>query len=136
VFVDINVLLDVLAQREPFYADAAGLWTLAESGQVSGCVSTMCLPILFYLLRRAKGAKGARKAISNLRDIFSLVPFDVQVTNQAIDADIQDFEDAVQFFCALRAGATTLIARNPKDFPTGDIAVQTPSEFLATHFPQ
>ena len=46
----------------------------------------------------------------------------------------KDFEDAVQFFQRhLRQAA--LITRNPKDFPRGDIAVQTPAKFLATHFP-
>jgi predicted nucleic acid-binding protein len=134
VFVDTNVLLDVLAQREPFYADSARVWTLAETGQVAGFASTLSLPILFYLLRRTKGAKAARKAVAILRDIFTLVALDAQITNQAIDADIQDFEDAIEFFSALRAGAAALITRNPKDFPSQDIAIQTPGEFLATHF--
>jgi predicted nucleic acid-binding protein len=134
VLIDTNVLLDVLARREPFYADSAQVWTLAETGQVTGFVSTLSLPNLFYLMRRTKGPKVARKAVSILRDIFSLVPFDVQIANQAIDADIGDFEDAIQFFSAMGAGATTLITRNPKDFPTGHMAIQTPAEFLATHF--
>jgi hypothetical protein len=61
------------------------------------------------------------------------VPLDVQITNQAIDANMRDFEDAIQFFSALRAGAAALITRNPKDYPRGNMAVQTPAEFLATH---
>ena len=134
VFLDTNVLLDVLARREPFYADSAQVWTLAESGRIVGFASTLSLPNLFYLVRRTKGQKAARNAISILRDIFSLVPLDVQITNQAVDADMKDFEDAIQFFSALRAGATALITRNPKDFPGGDVAIQTPTEFLATHF--
>jgi predicted nucleic acid-binding protein len=134
VLIDTNVLLDVLARREPYYADSAEVWTLAETGQVSGYVSALSLPNLFYLMRRTKGQKAARKAISILRDIFSLVPLDVQIANQAVDAEMKDFEDAIQFFSALRAGASVLITRNPKDFPGGDVAIQTPGEFLATHF--
>jgi len=136
VFVDTNILLDVLGRREPFYADSAQVWTLAETGQVEGFASTLSLPNLFYVLRRASGAKAARKAVGMLRDIFSLVPLDVQITNQAIDADIQDFEDGIQFFSALRCGAAALVTRNTKDFPGGDVAIQTPAEFLATHFGQ
>ena len=136
VFVDTNILLDVLGRREPFYADSAQVWTLAETGQVEGFASTLSLPNLFYVLRRASGAKAARKAVGMLRDIFSLVPLDVQITNQAIDADIRDFEDAIQFFSALRCGAVALVTRNTKDFPGGDVAIQTPAEFLATHFGQ
>ena len=43
-------------------------------------------------------------------------------------------ENAIQFFSALRARVVVLITRNPKDFPTGDVAIQTPAEFLAAHF--
>jgi predicted nucleic acid-binding protein len=135
IFVDTNVLLDVLARREPFYADSAQVWTLAESGRVTGFASALSLPNLFYLLRRAKGQAAARTAMALLRDIFQLVPLDVQITNQAIDAKISDFEDAIQLFSALRSGANVLVTRNPAHFPGGEIAVQTPAEFLAAHFP-
>ncbi len=134
VFVDTNILLDVLARREPFYADSAEVWTLAETGRISGFASTLSLPNLYYLLRRVKGQQAARKALGILRDIFTLVPLDLQITNQAIDAGIKDFEDAIQFFSALRAGTGVLVTRNPRDFPVGDVAIQTPSEFLAAHF--
>ncbi len=136
VFVDTNILLDVLARREPFYADSARIWTLAETGQVTGFASTLSLPNLLYLLRRAKSRPTARKTIGILRDIFSLVPLDVQITNQAIDSDIADFEDAIEYFSALRAGAHALLTRNPGDFSHHDVAIQTPVEFPATHFAQ
>lgn len=135
VFVDTNVLLDVLARREPFFADSAEIWTLAETGAIVGHIAALSLPNLFYLLRRAKGPGAARGAARLLRDIFTLVPLDGQIANQALDADIADFEDAIQFFSALRADADVIVTRNPKDFPTTDIALQTPTEFLATHFP-
>jgi predicted nucleic acid-binding protein len=135
VFIDTNILLDVLARREPFYDDSAQVWTLAETGRISGFISTLSLSNLFYLLRRMKGQTKARKALGILRDIFNFVPLDMQITNQSIDSDIKDFEDAIQFFSAIRAGATVLITRNPKDFPGTDVAIQSPTEFLATHCP-
>lgn len=131
IFLDTNILLDILARREPFYANSAEVWTLAETGRVRGFASTLSLPNLFYILRKSKGAKAARKTAGMLRDIFSLIPLDFQIINQALDADITDFEDAIQFFSALRAAAQVLITRNPGDFPKGDLAVQTPAEFLA-----
>ena len=135
VFVHTDILLDVLGEQGPFYADSARVWTLAETGQIAGFISTLSLPTLCYKLRRAKGRSAARKTMGTLRDIFSLVPLDQQITNQAVDADIEDFEDAIQFFSALRCEAAALVTRNPKDYPTGDVAIQTPAEFLATHFP-
>lgn len=136
IFIDTNILLDVLARREPFYADSAQVWTLAETGRIAGHISALSLSNLFYLMRRMKGQKAARKALGILRDIFNLVPLDVQITNQAIDSDIKDFEDAIQFFSAIRVGSAVLITRNTKDFPSTDVAIQTPTEFLATYCPE
>jgi len=135
VFIDTNALLDVLAGREPFHDDSARIWTLAEAGVVTGFVSALSFANIFYILRRIKGPKAARQAIRILRDIFTPIPLDAQTLNQAIDADIKDFEDAIQFFSAIHAGAAILITRNPKDFPAADLVIQTPTEFLATHFP-
>jgi predicted nucleic acid-binding protein len=136
VFVDTNVLLDVLAKREDFYDDSAEVWTLAETGRITGFISTLSLANLYYILRRADGAKASRKNLRLVRDIFTLITFDTQIANQAIDSEIADFEDGIQFFSALRAGATTLITRNTKDFPATDLAIQTPTQFLSTHFPR
>jgi predicted nucleic acid-binding protein len=134
VFLDTNVLLDVLARRDPFYADSAEVWTLVERRRIVGHISTLSLPNLFYLMRQAKGQRVARKTMRILKDLFALVPLDARITGDAIDSTIGDFEDALQFFSAIAAGATTLITRNPRDFPIGGIPIQTPSEFLATHF--
>lgn len=134
VFADTNVLLDVLAQREPFYTDSARIWTLAETGLITGLASSLSLPNLFYILRRGSGRPTAHGAMSILRDIFSLVPLDSQIVNQAIDSGIDDFEDAIQFFSAVRAGADVIVTRNARHYPSADIAIQSPAEFLATHF--
>ncbi len=136
VFLDTSVLLDVLARREPFYSDSAEVWTLAERGQVRGFISTLSIANLSYLLRREASPKAARKALSVLQDIFGLVPLDARIIDHAIDSAMDDFEDAIQFFSTIRAGADILITRNGDDFPDADMAIQTPAEFLATHFPR
>jgi predicted nucleic acid-binding protein len=48
VFIDTNVLFDVLAKREPFFADSAAIWTLAETGKVEGLVSAVSFTNIFY----------------------------------------------------------------------------------------
>ncbi len=135
VFVDTNVLMDVMVNREPFFGKSARVWSLAETSQVNAAISTLTLPNLHYTLRRQHGKVFAREAMTILRDLFQLVTFDVKIVNQAIDSEIDDFEDAIQFFSALHSGAATLITRNPKHFPAKDIAVLTPEEFLAANFP-
>lgn len=134
VFADTNVLLDVLGNRAPFAAHSAIVWGLAESETIKASISTLSLPNLHYMLRRQHGAAFARKAMSDLQDLFEVVPLDAKILRLATDSDIADFEDAIQYYSALRSEARVLITRNPKHFPAGNVVVQTPEEFLATHF--
>ncbi len=134
IFIDTNVLLDVLAEREPFYDDSAAIWTLAEVGKVGGCVSVLSFSNIYYIVRRLRDKRAAARAMRLLRDSFTPVPCDAQVLHQAIDADMKDFEDAIQYFSALRAGVECLVSRNPSHFPRSGLAVLTPAEFLAAHF--
>lgn len=134
ILVDTNVLLDVLVRREPFYADSSAVWTLAERGSLKAFVSALSFPNVFYILGRGKGRPGAREAMAILRDVFGVVPLDAQILNQALDAGMDDVEDAIQYFSAVRAGAQCLVTRNPGHFPAGDLPIQTPAEFLAANY--
>ena len=132
VFYDANVLLDVLLKREPFYKDSARAWTLAELGRLQGYVSAVSFPNIFYVLQRTRGREDAARAVRTMLDIFNAVTCDAQVVYRAIDSAMPDFEDAVQYFSALRAGADCILSRNQGDFPRRPaVPVLSPGEFLA-----
>ncbi len=133
VFVDTNVLLDVLTHRESFYADSAAIWTLAEQGRIRGYVSVISFTNIFYIVRKLRNRKIAHQTMLLLRDSFTPVACDDQIIAQAVDADVEDFEDAVQYFSALRVGADCLVSRNPHHFSESDLPVLKPVEFLAAH---
>lgn len=130
--VDTNVLVDVLAERRPFCEDSSKVWTLSEAEEFRGIVSAVSLTTVFYLMRKWGGAAVGKRAVVLVRAVFRLAVCDEQVISQAIDADLEDFEDAVQYFSALRAGADCIITRDRGGFPSGPaIPVLTPTEFLA-----
>jgi len=131
-FVDTNVLLDVLAKREPFYADAARIWSLAERGQIEAQVSVISFNNIYYVIRRAADRKAADQALHLIRNVFTAVPLNTQVLSQAIDAGFSDFEDAIQFHSAVYADADCLITRDADHFPAGIFPVLSPAEFLAS----
>lgn len=131
VFVDTNVPLDVLARRQPFYRAAAQVWSLAERGEIQACVSAISFNNAYYIIRKAAGKEKAQEALRLLRGVFTPVAPDAQILNQAIDADMDDFEDAIQFHSALRARADYLLSRNPDDFPDSGPPVVSPDEFIA-----
>lgn len=131
VFVDTNVLLDVLAHREPFYRASAQVWSLAELGEIEAYISAISLNNVYYIVRKAEGKAKADRAMRLLRDVFDSVAPDSKVINQAIDSGCADFEDGEQFHSAIRAKARFLITRNLGGFPRSKLPIVTPEEFLA-----
>jgi len=130
VFVDTNVLIDVLARREPFYADSARVWTLAEQGQVAGFISVISFNNIYYVVRRLRTRTVAERMMVLLRDTFTPVVLDKQILDQAIDGRFKDLEDAIQYFSAVRAGVDCLVSRDMPAFPKSDLPVVTPHELL------
>jgi predicted nucleic acid-binding protein len=133
VFVDTNVLMDVLLERRPFVSESRQVWFLAERGKLRGMMSALSFPNVYYIVRKVRGTDAALAMMKMLRDTFAPVPLDEQILNQAIDAKFSDFEDAIQYFSALRADADCLLTRNPDHFPRSHLRVLSPTEFLAGH---
>ena len=131
IFVDTNLLLDVIARREPFYAAAARVWTMAETGACEALVSAISFNNVFYIVRKAGDTATARRALVPLRDVFACIAPHQRILNQAIDSEIPDFEDAIQLYSAIHAHADYLLTRNVGDFPSGILPILTADEFLA-----
>jgi len=133
VFIDTNVLIDVLIERQPFVAESRKVWFLAERAKVRGMVSVLTFANVYYIVRKVRGPQAAMSMMTMLRDTFAPVPLDEQILNQAMDAAFSDFEDAIQYYSALRADAQCLLTRNPDHFPRSHLDVLSPTEFLAAH---
>jgi len=134
--VDINVLLDVLAQREPHYAASAAVWAAAETGEIDGLVSATSVTTLYYLLRRAADHATALNGIRLMRRIFRVIPVDAALLDEALASPLHDFEDAVQYHGALRAGAAAIVTRDVRNFRGASLPVRTPEAFLARSEPE
>lgn len=132
VLVDINVLIDVLAKREPFLASAVEIWSAVETGRIRGLVSADSFSTIYYLLRRASNHRTALRALRLIRDVFEIVSLDEQLINQALDSSIGDFEDAVQYVSALRGEADCIVTRDLGHFRGVEIPVLAPDAFLAS----
>ncbi len=132
VFIDTNVLIDVLARREPFYADSVRVWTLAEQGQIKGLISVISFNNIYDVIRRLRTRQTANRMMVLLRDTFTPVSLDKQILDQAIDSGFDDLEDAIQYFSAVRAEADCIVSRDDHAFPQSELPVLTPAELLAT----
>jgi predicted nucleic acid-binding protein len=131
IFVDTNILLDVLTKREPFYHDSAMIWSLCESRELEGYVSIISFNNIFYIARKLEGKEAAYDMMRMIRGVFRPVAMDEQNLQQALDAGFADFEDAIHFHAAIACCAHALVTRNPKDFPAHGPPVLNAAEFLA-----
>ena len=73
VFIDTNVVLDVLLQRDGFWQDSIKIFQFAELGKVTGIVSASSMTDIFYVAKKKLTNEGAKQAIENLLNLFEVV---------------------------------------------------------------
>ena len=129
IFVDTNILLDVLLEREGYYYDALKIWVDAENGNVEACIAAISLNNVHYVMRKLKSETTAMIAVKILLRIFKVVPVDADILGLAVDFRDKDFEDDIQLQCALKAKCSQLFTRNPNHYDHSAIAVVPPSSF-------
>lgn len=133
LFLDTNVILDVLADREPFAEDSAAVLSAIERGEAEGFIAAHTVTTVFYLLHKELGLKRAKNALMDLLRLVSVLPVDHDRLLQALAMNWDDFEDAVQAACAAKIEADYLITRNDDDFSGADVPIRSPAEYLALH---
>lgn len=130
ILVDLDVVLDVMQKREPFYEMSARVLACVEHGWAHGWIAAHSLTTLFYLLSRYRSGEYARMIIAELLRLLSVAPVNQKVIECALSSPYRDFEDAVQMMAAVQIGANYLITRNVRDFEPGPLPVLQPAEFL------
>ena len=130
ILVDLNVIVDVIQQRQPFYEESARVVDAVVRGQAEGWLAAHSITTLFYVINRVRNRETAVTAITGLLEVFTVAAVDDQVIRRAMAWGWPDFEDAVQMATAVNIQADYLITRNPRDFQTGHIPVVQPATFL------
>lgn len=132
VFLDTNVVLDLLGEREPFYFSAAKIATMADRGDITLVVSALSYSTVFYILSKFEGSDTARNKMRKFKVIAQTSDLTDQIVEKALASDFPDFEDALQYYCAIQSNCKILITRNERDFKASSIPVMTPDEYLST----
>lgn len=130
LFVDSDIILDLLAQREPHYIHAARLFTLIDQNKVVAYTSPLIFANLHYLLKKQSSNLLALKNLRKLKTLINILSIDEKVIEQSLNSEFNDFEDAIQYFTAVNNGITLIITRNKTDYKRSKIDVLTAEEFL------
>jgi predicted nucleic acid-binding protein len=129
VFLDTNILVDLIADRKPFSKHAIEIFKSAEERKTQLFTSSHSIATAHYLLKKYVEEKDLRDILSSLLEYLDVIPVDFDVLKKGLRSNHKDFEDAIQIICASSiTGIDFIVTRNTKDFKTSNVAVVTPDE--------
>ncbi len=131
LFLDTNVVIDLLGEREDFYDAIAKIVSLADKGKVKLTVSALTYSTVFYILTRFESKEIVKEKIRKFKIIAKTADLTDKIIDKGLASKFTDFEDALQYYCALKTGSSIIITRNEKDFKFSEIPVFNPKEYLS-----
>jgi predicted nucleic acid-binding protein len=129
LFIDSDVLIDLLAQREN-YIEAAALMTIIEEKKAAGFTTPIVLANVDYIITKYSSKAKSRKAVKSLRKSLSILTMDEKIVDIALESEFPDFEDALQYYAAEKQGIDFIVTRNKKDYARGRLKVVTAQEYM------
>jgi predicted nucleic acid-binding protein len=130
IFLDTNIILDLLAYRMPFYTDAAELFSLADKKKLTLSISSLCFADIHYILSKQNPGMEVRKILRNFKVLVNVLSLDDKITDLALNSEFRDFEDAIQYYTAIENEQELIITRNQADFKDSKLPIMTAGEFL------
>ena len=131
IFLDTNIVIDYLQNREPFVNYARSIFELCANGKISASISSQSIADIFYILRKDYTVSERKNMLLNICVIFNVVGADKTIVmNALINEDFNDLEDCIQSECANTANAEYIITRNVEHFKFSAINPILPEDFL------
>lgn len=131
LFVDTNIVIDLLSRREPFFEESANLFSLADKKVIELGVSSLTIANTSYTLLRQMDSNKTKAILRKLKLIVKILSLDDKIVGLALNDDtFSDFEDGLQHFTALENNQDIIITRNLKDFKNSKLPAMTAKQFL------
>lgn len=133
VFVDTDICIDLLSDRKPFNHAAEILFSLSDLKKISIYVSSLSFFNIDYILRSQYSTKHSRQILAKFKTLVNVLSVDNKTIDLALASDFNDFEDAIQYACAIENNLSLIVTRNIKDYKKATIKVMSPETFLSSH---
>ena len=132
IFLDTNVILDLLGDRVPFFDSIAKVATLADQKKITLIVSPLSFTTIDYVLNKYETSESVLNKLRKFKIISEVCEVNEETIDKALNSNFKDFENAVQYFTALQSNCSIIITRNGKDFKNSTIPSMTAEEFLSS----
>jgi predicted nucleic acid-binding protein len=130
LFLDTNVILDLLAHRDPHFDSIARLATLADQKKLVLVSSPLSFTTVDFILNKYESEESVRTKLRKFKIICEVCVVNEETVEKGLNSPFKDFEDSVQYYSALQANCSVIITRNGKDFKHSNIPVMTAEEYL------
>lgn len=135
IYFDTNVIIDLFDNARPYHHYSLEVFNKIFSDEdMNVFINTDTMSKLFYILR-SRIKLSFTQSIKNMefiRDSFTIIYSEEKEINNTLEIckkDLfDDYEDAMQYICALKSKSTILITNNPKDFKNSTIDIITTKE--------
>jgi len=133
VFIDTNVLFDILAQRKPFFESAEKLVIMQMFGDAELWCSPQLLLDVSYVLGKVRPAVELHAALGKVLERVNLCATTHDDMKAACGAGWDDLEDSLIVFLCKKVSADYLLSRDLKQagFKGLGIPSLTPEEFFS-----
>lgn len=133
LLLDTSIVIDYLAHRDPFYADARTIMLLGALGEAEPWVTASQFTDIFYIASEG-GRKSAsavvQQRLQGLREFMHVCSTSESHIDEALAAQWVDFEDACIAIGAQKIQAVRIVTRNVDDFACTTIPACSPSELF------
>ncbi len=131
LFIDTNVLIDLILDRKPFNVEAVSVFKASENGQLHLYISALSIKDIYYLSRKTHSHERMLEIIDWLDQLTKIIPVSASDVRSAMRSEFTDYEDSLQHECArAEKKVEAIVTRNTKDFRKSALPVLTPAEAL------
>ena len=131
IFLDTNILVDIVANRFPFSKNAISIFDYCQRRKITMYSSSHSIATMHYIAKRMVDEKELRSIIADLLDTISIIAVTESILKKSLKSSHKDFEDAIQITAAQSINTMDcIVTRDLKDFKNSEIKVFTPDEFL------
>ena len=131
IFLDTNIIVDLIADRKPFSKYAIQIFQKAELKEIELFTSSHSIATTHYLLKKYLGEKELRDVLYDLLDYITVVAVDIDILKKGLRSNHKDFEDSIQILCASSIEKIDyIVTRNTKNFKASEIPAYNPDEII------
>lgn len=129
LFLDTNILLDIVSDSRPMSAHSSALVAEALESEIDCLCGAGSLKDVYYIYERmTRSEEAARGKIRVLKSIFTVIDLNGAVLDTALASDEPDFEDGIVRASAELSGVDLIITNDIDAFKTSFVRKATTME--------